>query len=97
MEGLASSRCFHHELREAVSRCPSCGHFFCRECVVVFEDRLICNACLPQVAQSEEIQGRTSSGFGGVVIVAAGLFLVWFLFYAAGWLLLEFREKAPLT
>lgn len=46
MSVLAARRCVQHPAREAVARCPSCGHDYCRECVVEHAGRLLCASCL---------------------------------------------------
>jgi hypothetical protein len=43
---LAARRCLVHPDREAAARCPSCHHYYCRECVVEHESRFLCAACL---------------------------------------------------
>lgn len=47
---LSRQRCWTHARREAVSRCPSCTRFYCRECVTEHEGRLLCVGCLAKVA-----------------------------------------------
>jgi late competence protein required for DNA uptake (superfamily II DNA/RNA helicase) len=95
MSGLASARCLNHEAREAASRCPSCANYFCRECVVIFEDRVTCAACLK--ALSGQVRNPSQSGLGvsGVAFAIAGLLSTWFVFYAAAWIILQFRERVP--
>jgi hypothetical protein len=74
-------RCWHHEAREAVCRCPSCGRPFCRECVSEHEARLLCAACLAaQVRARQPRRGRVSPA----ALAVAGLVLAWLLFYGAG-------------
>jgi hypothetical protein len=51
MASLIHQRCFNHALREAVARCPECGHFYCRECTTEHEDRIICAGCLAKIAR----------------------------------------------
>ena len=43
---LAARRCLIHADREAVARCPACRQYYCRECVVEHDFRLLCAACL---------------------------------------------------
>ena len=43
---LAARRCLVHPDREAAARCPSCRHYYCRECVVEHDTRFLCAACL---------------------------------------------------
>lgn len=39
-------RCSLHPDRGAAARCPSCGYFFCGECITEHEGRLVCASCL---------------------------------------------------
>jgi hypothetical protein len=82
MNGLAlHQRCWNHETREAVCRCPSCGRPFCRECVSEHEARLLCAACLSaQVRERQPRRGR----FAPAALAVAGILLAWLLFYGAG-------------
>lgn len=82
---LKSQRCYHHINREAAARCPECGHFYCRECVVDHEDRLLCNDCLRAATAKADKRNR------GMVVVAlqmaaalSGLFVTYLLFYLLG-------------
>lgn len=45
-QALARQRCWTHAQREAVSRCPACRRFYCRECVTEHDGRLLCVQCL---------------------------------------------------
>ncbi len=58
-ETVARARCRNHADREAVARCPECGHYFCRECIVEHEGRMICKECLAKLlAQAPERKSR---------------------------------------
>lgn len=78
-----------------MSRCPSCQNYFCRECIAIFENRVICAACLKTV--SKEDRGTINRGLGapGITLAVAGLLSAWFVFYAASWMILQFREQVP--
>jgi len=82
MNGLElHQRCWNHEIREAVCRCPACGRPYCRECVSEHEARLLCAACLAaQVRARRPQRGRMSAAF----LAVAGILLAWMLFYGAG-------------
>lgn len=96
MSALAVQRCLNHDAREAVCRCPQCRNYFCRECVISFEDRMLCASCVAQkVSASPDLQRRP--GFGAFVLATAGFLLVWLLFYLAGWAVMQWRERAPET
>jgi hypothetical protein len=93
MSGLAAARCLNHEAREAVSRCPSCRNYFCRECIIIFESRVICAACLKAVSKAEPVVPQNRLGVAGMTLAVAGLLSAWFAFYAASWMILQFREQ----
>lgn len=93
MNGLAAARCLNHEAREAVSRCPSCGNYFCRECVTIFEDRMMCAACVKSISGRPREALKHGVGVSGVTLAVAGLLSAWFVFYAAAWIILQFRER----
>lgn len=73
----------HHAHREAVCRCPNCSNYYCRECVIEHEDRLICAACLRRLA-SPAPGGRAFHRVGGIVSVFTALLIAWLCFYYAG-------------
>jgi hypothetical protein len=82
MNALAlHQRCWNHETREAVCRCPSCGRPFCRECVSEHESRLLCAACLAVQGRARQA-GRGRFAPAGAAI--AGMLLAWLLIYGAG-------------
>lgn len=96
MSLLALQRCLNHEAREAVCRCPQCRNYFCRECVVSFENRMLCASCVAEgVSATRDVQQR--SGLGALVLAVAGFLVVWLLFYVAGWTIMQWRERAPET
>jgi hypothetical protein len=85
---LSHRRCFNHAGREAAARCPSCGNFFCRECITEHEGRMICSRCLqPEVEGS--VKRRFIRGVARVLQVLAGTLLLWLAFFLAGRILLE--------
>lgn len=88
-------RCLNHEAREAVSRCPSCRNYFCRECISIFEDRVICAACLKTVSGREHDLPARGFGAFGIALTIGGLLSAWFVFYAAAWMILQLRERVP--
>jgi hypothetical protein len=88
MNDFARLRCFNHNQREAVARCPACERHFCRECVTEHEDRVLCAACLKTLAVQSDAIGSTMSGLmKGVQFLLGGWFL-WLCFYYLGQLLL---------
>ncbi len=85
---LVQQRCLHHADREAVARCPECGGFFCRECVVEHDDRVVCATCLKKVARKSETKAARFAGVFRALQLALGIFTAWLFFYFAGRLLL---------
>jgi hypothetical protein len=86
-------RCWNHELREAVCRCPGCQRFFCRECVTEHESRLLCASCLKGAAQAVPERRRRARRMLAPLAALAGLFLSWLIFYGAGQLLMEITAR----
>ena len=68
-----------HAAREAAARCPACGEFFCRECVVEHAGKPLCASCLASITtvarRRERLAGVRLAG-----AVAGGLVL-WFVLY----------------
>ena len=95
MSGAAlAQRCWNHEGREAVCRCPECGRSFCRECVTEHETRLLCAACL-RVLVSARASRRGGMGrrMAPALLALAGLLLAWVLFFGAGETLIWFTGR----
>jgi hypothetical protein len=91
-------RCWNHESREAVCRCPECGNSYCRECVTEHEGRLLCALCLRSLARARE--RHVPARRRGVVAVAlglAGIMIAWVVFFAAGEAVLTLAVRAEQT
>ncbi len=90
---LRARRCSRHSVREAVAKCPVCAGFFCRECIVEHEGRLICALCLGRqiaVAASASAQRRDSRAtLRSTVTIGLSLLFLWALFYGFGSVLLR--------
>jgi hypothetical protein len=86
MNGLAlHQRCWNHEHREAVCRCPECGRPYCRECVSEHETRLLCAVCLRAQAQVSRARGgRMRRRLAPAAMALAAILLSWAIFYGAG-------------
>ena len=93
MTALAAQRCLHHATREAVARCPECGHFFCRECITEHEERVICASCLKKIAHAARQPARRRVSLWPVLQGAGGLLLAWVIFYAFGRMLLALPDS----
>jgi hypothetical protein len=75
-------RCWNHDTREAVCRCPDCGRSYCRECVSEHESRLLCAACLRTKARA--VEPRRRSRLAPLGMALAGVLLAWVVFFGAG-------------
>lgn len=91
---MLEQRCFHHERREAVCRCPQCRRSFCRECVTEHEDRLVCAACLRASAQTAKAPRTRSRRGAEVGIALSGLLLAWAIFFGAAEGLITIAERS---
>ncbi len=90
MQALSLQRCLHHPAREAVARCPECGRFYCRECIVEHEDRVVCADCLKRMVQAKGGKGRSRLAWvPGAAFLALGFLVAWMFFYETGALLLK--------
>jgi hypothetical protein len=88
MSSLSTQRCFNHGFREAVARCPSCGRFFCRECVTEHEGRVLCAACLSEDVSGPAPRTRTFAALRSLAALMLGILILWLMFHSAGRLLL---------
>jgi hypothetical protein len=77
-------RCWNHQTREAVCRCPACGRGFCRECVTEHQARLLCAACLAAIARTVKPKTGGLQKLRPALMTMAGILLAWTIFYAAG-------------
>ncbi|MCB1230788.1 MAG: rhomboid family protein [Verrucomicrobiae bacterium] len=88
---LAKTTCLVHPSRPAAARCPSCGAFYCAECITEHEGRLTCARCLaagqkaPDAAEKKRIRLPISP----LLQFAIGLFLVWLIYLAFARILLS--------
>ena len=81
MAALAHQRCFNHAVREAAARCPTCGRFFCRECITEHEGRVLCALCLKATEKkpfAARIAWLTWAFQLGMGLLVAWLFFFWF-------------------
>jgi hypothetical protein len=87
-------RCWNHELREAVCRCPRCGRSFCRECVTEHESRLLCAACLRDTAREEAARRGSLRRLASVGMALAGVVLAWAMVFSAAEGLIAIAERS---
>jgi hypothetical protein len=88
MEDLAFARCFNHERREAVARCPECGRCFCRECITEHEHRVICAACLRKLTGRSPGERIHAGRIFRLALGVLGIVTAWLFFFSLGKLLL---------
>jgi hypothetical protein len=88
MNRLSAQRCLNPPAREAAARCPSCGHFFCRECVTEHDGKVICARCLAALARTPARPRRTLRHAGTALAALGGLVLLWLCFFLVGKMLL---------
>ena len=94
MSSLAlQQRCWNHEAREAVCRCPQCGRSYCRECVTEHEARLVCAACLRQGAQAAAARRGRLRRLVAAGLTLAGVVLAWAVFFGAAEGLITVTER----
>ena len=93
MIALGQQRCLHHAGREAVARCPSCGFYFCRECITEHDERILCASCLKrQTAQATRPRRNFAPLIRGAAAVM-GLIVASLYFYLLGRVLLATPAK----
>lgn len=87
---LDHQRCYHHQTREAVVRCPDCGRFFCRECVTEHNHRMLCSQCLQRMMGASEKNAKpVVENFVLLCQGGIGFLLIWYAFYLMGLFLLS--------
>lgn len=89
MKDLAHQRCFNHDHREAVARCPECDRFFCRECITEHDDRVLCASCLSKLLKSSAVSPLRFSGIIRIAQFLSGMIILWIFFYYLGQILLS--------
>ena len=87
-------RCWNHETREAVCRCPQCGRSFCRECVSEHEGRLLCAACLRSAAHAAVTARGRAYRLRGAGLLLGGLILAWSIYFGAAESLITITERS---
>ena len=87
-------RCWNHEGREAVCRCPECGRSFCRECVSEHQARLLCAACLARSVETAPRRRNPLRGLVPAAMLLAGMLIAWIVLFGAGESLIILGERA---
>ena len=89
IQDIQTRRCARHVDREAAARCPSCGGFFCRECIVEHEGRLLCTSCLARESASAKARQGNWAGARRQLMLAAATLAAVLVFYGIGSILLD--------
>ena len=89
MNEISHQRCFNHEFREAVARCPECNRYYCRECITEHEDRVLCASCLRKLTKSSSIGTLRFKGVTRILQFLLGTIILWLFFYYLGQILLS--------
>lgn len=84
---LARSFCQLHPARAAAALCPRCRRFFCRECVTEHADLLLCKSCIERAGETAARRRRLIEWPMRIGSLAAGLLIVYVIFYFAGQIL----------
>lgn len=84
MQSLARQRCFNHAWREAAARCLECGRYYCRECIIEHEDRMVCASCLARLTTARSRGRARLASLTRAVSMLAGILTVWLFFYFIG-------------
>ena len=82
MSVLVQQRCMIHADREAAVRCPACQRFYCRECVVEHDGRMMCAHCIAQVQAAPRRRGSSVTVWG--ILCVTGFLATWLIFYYFG-------------
>jgi hypothetical protein len=86
---LHARRCARHVTREAAARCPGCGEFFCRECVVEHAGKLLCVACLSRSTAAREKRQHRLAVLRRGASATLGALMLWLVFYWVGVIILK--------
>ncbi len=84
MPSLIHQRCLNHATREAVARCPGCGHYFCRECISEHDERVLCAGCLRKLARVPVLKQKGFARAARVMLCLVGLLAAWIFFFVLG-------------
>lgn len=89
MKTLSRQRCLVHIEREAVARCFECLHFFCRECILEHESKMICSGCLRKLIDRNKPAAKGRGLLGSSVLLTGSMLFLWLLFYLMGSIVLK--------
>ena len=92
MTTLSEQRCFNHENREAVARCPECRNFFCRECITEHDGRVICASCL-KIESGPSEKPTTLARVVRPLLFLVAFGILWVFFFLVGRSLLSLPDS----
>ncbi len=92
MNSLSNRKCFNHQFREAVARCPECGRHFCRECITEHTGRVLCAGCIDGLAGDSREKRRRFGAGGRVFLFLLATGGMWMFFYFIGRILLSLPD-----
>lgn len=88
---LSKTLCRIHADRPAAARCPTCGDFYCAECITEHDGRLTCAACLAaernQATAARQRERRLAVWPALQLLI--GLALLWLMWQGVAHLLLS--------
>ncbi|MBM3995752.1 MAG: hypothetical protein FJ303_16615 [Planctomycetes bacterium] len=78
--------CFNHQRRPKVGLCPECQESFCQDCLVKFQDQLMCGPCKNFLARHTELPPSASSlaNVSLIISLVAGPLLMCLLLVSPG-------------
>jgi hypothetical protein len=82
LSSLIQQRCIVHLDREAAVRCPVCRRFYCRECVIEHDGRMMCAHCVARFEAAPERRGSSTAVWGMLSLI--GFLVDWLIFYYFG-------------
>lgn len=90
---LRLQTCHNHEGREAAARCPSCGFYYCRECITEHDERVLCATCVKKLSAPREKRRWNFAPLARTFAAAFGLLLAWYYFFFIGRFLVRVPTK----
>lgn len=91
---LENTKCSLHPHREAAAQCPQCRRFYCRECVVEHDGRMLCNSCIDEDSHDTATKKRSIlKPLIGICGSCISIALIWTALYWFGVLLKSIPEE----
>ena len=91
---LGDTTCAIHPDRQSSARCPSCGSYFCSECITEHEGRLTCASCLAaDSTKPTATKAKWRFPFAATLQVIVALILCWAVYYSIGRTLADIPDE----